>query len=98
MGFGAGSANVSASHGAAAKGNGFASHGLGARKAPLATSSSREKIRPSRFLLVNFLSFLVSYDYYHSATKFLTTRKSTFLLHCAHFSFIYPLFIECYFI
>lgn len=48
MGFGAGSGNVSA-HGGAAKGNGFASHGLGARRAPLATSSSREKIRPSRF-------------------------------------------------
>uniref|UniRef100_A0A336M2A8 CSON010756 protein n=1 Tax=Culicoides sonorensis TaxID=179676 RepID=A0A336M2A8_CULSO len=48
MGFGAGSGNVSA-HGAA-KGNGFASHGLShgvARKTPLATSSSREKIRPT---------------------------------------------------
>ncbi|XP_063707170.1 microtubule-associated protein RP/EB family member 1 isoform X1 [Culicoides brevitarsis] len=41
MGFGSGAANVSA------KGNGFSSHGLGARKAPLATSSSREKIRPT---------------------------------------------------
>lgn len=52
MGFGSAAANVSA-HGAA-KGNGFASHGLAARKAPLATSSSREKIRPSRFY-VTFL-------------------------------------------